>query len=607
MGLWHRLFNRPRATTPTSLTHEREPLASDLDASRTAEQLTRLRRVLADGQYELVVQEVTQQIEQAKDATNMADLHLLRAQALRQSGKPIQALEDCEVALLKTTDPSLVQLEMAQCWLAVPDLEAAIDALHVAVTLDDTNGAAWLLLGETWRRLEQQHEAQAAYRHATEHLLTPHEKAQAWVLLGQSFMYTVDVVEAQHAFLQARELDPDLVGAHVGLGNAALWLDEEPTAVEHYEVAMRLSPRPGRLLLLNYASALQSSGRFEDAQRIFQRVVAEQPNDHTSRWYLCQLDLALCDWRSGWPNYPTRFGSGATVYRPMPFAPWDGRPAPEDTLLVLADEGLGDEIMYASCIEQAARRVRHLIVECEPRLEKLFKRSFPNVHVVGTRRENDSTWLAGLPRPDWQIPSGDLPGIFRLQESDFSDHAGYLKADPLRTESWRQRLADRLGPGLKVGISWRGGTIKTRTRARSLSADLWQPILSVPGVSFVNLQYGDYTTELAALRDRHGVEIHDFPEAIADYDETAALVASLDLVITVCTAIVHLAGSLGKPVWVLTPLAPGWRYTAHRDRMPWYPSSRLFRQKKWGEWPPVCQEVSTELARLTGNVSAGRS
>lgn len=601
-SLWSRMFGTRSATGTTvddgamsvplrnARIEQAEPLLNDVRS--------RLNAGDVDG--------AMQMLDQAPDGLSESpEHHLLRARALRMAGRPLEAASACEAALPTAQDPSHVHVELALCWLSVPDLQAAVDALHVAVTLDENNGHAWLQLGETWRRLEQMADAQQAYREAIGHLSQDKDRAQAWFCLGQALMHSVDVVEAQAAFQQAKALDPDLIEVNVGLGNAALWLDQENDAVVHYEEAMRRVARPARQLLLNYGSALQNCGRFDEAQRLFQRVLAEHPKDHASRWYLCQLDLALCNWRRGWPNYPSRFGSGATLYRPMPFAPWDGRPVLDSTVLILADEGLGDEIMYASCIADAAANCRHLIVECETRLEPIFRRSFPQVHVVGTRRENDATWLAGLPKPDWQMPSGDLPGVYRLDDEDFPAHDGYLRADPIRVQAWKDRLAS-LGPGLKIGLSWRGGTSKTRSKTRTLSAEHWGPILGVPGATFVNLQYGKYQGELAELRSLHGIEIHDFPEAISDYEETAALVCALDLVITVCTAIVHLAGSMGRPVWVLTPLSPGWRYTAKRDRMPWYPSSRLFRQKEWGDWTPVCQEVSFRLTELTKQVGTGR-
>lgn len=530
-------------------------------------------------------------------------LRLLSARCHRLALQPVQALEDCERALGTSEDPSAIQHEMALNYLLQPDLPAALDSLHVAVALRDDNGPAWLSLGETLNRLERNDEATEALQRAIDLLQDGEDRAQAWFLFGQLLMVGNRFDEARHAFEECLRLAPDMAEVHIGLGNVALWQDREPQAVVHYQEAMRRIAKPSRSLQLNLGSALQHCGRFEEARAIFRRVLAEQPHDHASRWYVCQMDLTLCNWAEGWANYGSRFGSGAISYRPMPFTPWDGRPLPEDTLLVLADEGIGDEILYASCILEAAQRVKHLIVECEPRLEKMFRRSFPTVHVVGTRRENTSAWLDGLPTPSWQAASGDLPRFFRREEHSFPRHTGYLTADPQRVAYWRERLQRELGPGLKVGISWRGGLPKTRAKARSIDSTQWGPIVNVPGVHFVNLQYGAYEAELAALNTEHGAHVVDFPEAIRDYDETAALVVALDLVVTVCTAIVHLAGALGKPVWVLTPLSPGWRYTAHRDSMPWYPSSRIFRQTVWGEWDGPCRKLASELKDLTNSVT----
>lgn len=562
-------------------------------------ELDELRRLIDSGDLAVARQRLDATLDTHPE---VPELLLLSARVHRLLGQPARGLPECELALPLADDPGAAQLELAECQLGLSDLYAAIDSLHVAVTLDAENGRAWLLLGESLRKLQRDREAQDAYRQAIRTLESPAAQSHAWFQLGQSLMYTVDVELAEAAFRQSLELQPDRVEAMVGLGNTALWQDDEPQAVRYFEDALRLSPRPGRLLLLNLGSALQNCGRFDEARRLFAQVVAEHPNDHAARWYMCQLDLALCRWSEGWSNFPARFRSGALSYRPMPFAAWDGREAPDDTLLILADEGIGDEIMYASCFSQASARVKHVIVECEQRLQPIFARSFQNVSVVGTRRENDPSWLAGLPTPQWQIAAGDLCAIFRRSDADFPEQGGYLQADPNRIAFWRDRLTRDLGPGLKVGLSWRGGTVKTRARARTLQPEHWSPILSLPGVKFVNLQYGDYAAELTALNVMHGSSVHDYPEAIADYDETAALVSALDLVITVCTAIVHLTGALGKPVWVLTPLAPGWRYTAQREQMPWYPSSRVFRQSNWGEWPRTCQEVSLALQGLTNSV-----
>ena len=162
---------------------------------------------------------------------------------------------------------------------------------------------------------------------------------------------------------------------------------------------------------------------------------------------------------------------------------------------------------------------------------------------------------------------------------------------------WRERLS-QLGRGLKVGISWQGGTRKTRRRVRSLPLMRWQPILRTPGVHFINLQYTDSYAELAELYDVAGVKISDWQETRDDYEHTAALVSTLDLVISVCTAVIHLSGALDVPVWILAPYSPEWRYGITGEKMPWYPSARVFRQPSYGTWPPVIDLVSRQLATL---------
>lgn len=532
-----------------------------------------------------------------------ATLLLQLARVERLSGQPQAALEACELALALADSPSEVQTERAHALAALPDLEGAIDALHVALELDECNGEAWLLLGQILQRLDSRADAIAAFERAAAHLSQPSEVARAWRLVGAIKVEATDSIGARQAFEASLALEPDNANAYLGLGIAALWVDEEPTALSHFEAAVARTSTPSNTLLMNLAYALQHTGRIAEAHAVYSRLASQDPRDSAVRWYLCLLDLTLCNWRAGWDNYHSRFTSGAASYRPIAYRPWDGRDIGGQTLLVLADEGIGDEILYASCLADAQARAGRIIIECEPRLHGLFARSFPGVMTLASRRENSAGWLEGYPRPDWQIPSGGLPGIFRRSDEDFPKHAGYLQAEARRVDYWREHLAHKLGPGLKIGISWRGGTTKTRQRARSIALPEWAPILAMPGVHFVNLQYGDYQSDLTALNELHGDRILNLPDALADYDDTAALVEALDLVITVCTAIVHLAGALGRPVWVLTPLVPGWRYTANRDVMPWYPSSRLFRQRTWGEWAPVCQEVTAALADLTKDVT----
>ena len=209
------------------------------------------------------------------------------------------------------------------------------------------------------------------------------------------------------------------------------------------------------------------------------------------------------------------------------------------------------------------------------------------------------------PQPEWlaqagvvsaQSAAGSLPRFLRHDWKDFPRHSGYLLAEQSRVTYWRSRLG-QLGPGLKVGLAWTGGSMKTRRRLRSVTAADLIPLLKVAGAHFVSLQYRDSSEEISLLRDSHGLTVHHWQEAIDDYDETAALVSALDLVISVQTAVVHLTGALGRPAWVLVPSSPEWRYLQSGETMPWYPSVRLFRQERADDWQAVIGRVAAELAQ----------
>jgi ADP-heptose:LPS heptosyltransferase len=198
------------------------------------------------------------------------------------------------------------------------------------------------------------------------------------------------------------------------------------------------------------------------------------------------------------------------------------------------------------------------------------------------------------PRPDVHVSAGSLAYRLRRKPEDFPQHNGFLKADPSKVAAWRERLA-ALGPGRKIGLSWQGGVGFTGRKRRSLTLEQLLPILRLPGHQFVSLQYTEVRDEVRALESRHGVKVHHWQEAIDDYDQTAALVAALDSVLTVCTAIVHLSGALGRPALVMVPYGPDWRYGANSERMIWYPAHRLLRQRRIGEWKEVLDEVAQRL------------
>jgi ADP-heptose:LPS heptosyltransferase len=253
--------------------------------------------------------------------------------------------------------------------------------------------------------------------------------------------------------------------------------------------------------------------------------------------------------------------------------------------------------MFASCLPDAIERAGVCLVECEPRLVELFTRSFPQARVFPYRGKRDPQWAECGHIPDYQIHLGSLPGLFRRHATDFpQQHGAYLHADPSRIEHWREQLA-RLGPGRKIGISWRGGAPRTRRTLRTAALAELAPLWAQKDTVFVSLQYGDCSDELSEFVTQTGNAVTHWQQALDDYDETAALVCALDLVISVQTAVVHLAGALGKPVWVLVPAVPEWRYMAHGARMLWYPTVNLVRQTVRGDWTSVCHDVAKGLVQ----------
>jgi Tfp pilus assembly protein PilF len=355
----------------------------------------------------------------------------------------------------------------------------------------------------------------------------------------------------------------------------------------------------------NRGTQLQEMGRLDEALASYERALELRPDFPLARFHRGLARLMAGDYARGWVDYEARLLSVMQPPRSSHFARWNGEPLKGRTLLIYGEQGLGDEIMFASCLPEIVEEAGHCIIECSPKLERLFARSFPGTTVYSWQWDGRTPAAGRSYGADFEVPISSLPLYRRRTASDFPEHRGYLIADLLRVQHWRDRLTG-LGPGLKVGISWRGGTYKTRTSKRSIPLEKWLPIFQSPGVHFVSLQYTeDAAEELQALHDQHGVQVVHWREAIDDYDETAALVTALDLIVSVCTAVIHLGGALGRPVWVMVPYGPEWRYGIRGETMPWYPSVRLFRQPAMNEWDPVIERVALELRRIA-RVERGR-
>lgn len=352
-----------------------------------------------------------------------------------------------------------------------------------------------------------------------------------------------------------------------------------------------LPPQSGALNGL--AWALVNVGRLQEALTILDKVIEQYPAEPNTRFQRATIRLLSHQFDEGWEDYSYRGIGSINNFRVLPFPRWTGESLEGKTIVVLAEQGLGDQVMFASCLpDLIGKGPRRVIVEVIARVAPTIARSFPGCEVIASSQKRDVSWARGLDDVDCYVPLGDLPRHFRPDVSAFPGGA-YLRADPRRVKHWREMLAE-LGPGPKMGFSWRGGTPATRRVLRTLNLELAQNFLNRLPASWISLQYGPVESDLKDMSD-NGVRITHWPEAIQDLDDFAALISALDAVVTVCNTTVHYAGALGIPVWVMAPAIPEWRYGLAGSSMPWYQSARVVRQEEMGEWGAVLDKVGDEL------------
>lgn len=483
-------------------------------------------------------------------------------------------------------------VDLAGILVALGLLEEAAEHCRRALELEPRAVAAHVNLGLALESMGQSAAAADSYAKALE---IDSDCVQAHCNLSALRLKQGRIDDAQRGAERALALDPAFFEAHVSLGNILLERKNLDGALASFREALRL--RPGSPLgQCNIGYALERQGDVAGAMRCYERAIELDP-----RWvqaYINRSGLFLLqeNFAAGWEEseWRLRLPENAPVHQRFPVPRWDGGPLAGKAILVYGEQGLGDEIMYASCLPQIIAQAGRCVIDCDPRLEPLFRRSFPAAEVHGGKQSDPADWLARAGWLDVKISTCSLPLHLRRSATDFPRHEGYLRAGPHRVEWWRKRL-QALGPGRKIGLSWRGGVQKTGRVWRSLDLAQMTPVLAQRGASFVCLQYGECGEELARLEREHGIRIHYWPEAIENYDETAALVCALDLTLSVCTALVHLAGALGRPVWVMAPVRPEARYGLRGAAMRWYPSVRMFRQTSNDAWDPVIESVAREL------------
>ncbi len=462
----------------------------------------------------------------------------------------------------------------AQCGqpeAAVACLDRAV-ALKPSAAIYQVNRAAALL---TLGRLDA---AEAGCREA---LRFKRNCAEAYQVLGHVLSDRGQPEAAVVAYQDAMRHNPRLLDLHNNLGLALREANQLDAAAAMLRIAV--DHEPGSVdLRCNLAGVLKDLGQIDAAEAVYRQILAEQPDNAAAHNNLGILLLVAGRYAEGWDHWEWRFRAERLPTRPLTKPLWQGESLAGRTILLQAEQGMGDMIQFCRYAPLVAAGDGHVVLEVHQPLVRLMA-SLPGVAQVIAIGE-------AAPPFDLQCPMMSLPSAFhRRGEAHVPNSVPYLRADTALVEQWRRRTANL--PGLKVGLVWAGNPERVRMdNRRSIRPDRIARLADVPGVELISLQKGG--------PDGGWRPAHDWTEELSDFADTAALIDTLDLVIGVDTAVVHLAGALGKPVWLLNRYDTCWRWQRGRDDSPWYPTLRQFRQKTPGDWDDVLATVAQELAAL---------
>jgi len=468
-------------------------------------------------------------------------------------------------------------------------LDEALIVFRAAVALAPQSPEAHNNLGVILRDLGQLDESIAACRQAL--ALQPHY-AEACTNLGNALKDQGQFAQATAAYRQAIALQPANPAAYSSLGQALREQGQPAAASAACRQAIALQPAYPEAYN-NLGHALKDQGQVVAASAAYQQAVALNPGMPEFRVNLGLARLLLGDFAQGWVDYEWRWqikNSGVTA-RDFSQPLWDGTAVEGRTVLLHAEQGLGDTLQFIRYVPLAARRAR-VVVECQKDLVRLVEHSLGTIPVIA---RGDP-----LPHFDVHCPLMSLPRLFGTTLASIPATVPYIVPDPQSVSTWAQRWGTT--SDFKVGLVWAGGPQNKDDRRRSCALATLSALGKVPGVALYSLQRGPAAAQ--SQNPPPGMILHDWTADLHDFADNAALLANMDLVISVDTSIAHLAGAMGKPVWVLLSFAADWRWLLQRTDSPWYPTARLFRQARSGDWQAVIAQVAEALANWPANETA---
>ncbi|MGA3003569.1 MAG: FkbM family methyltransferase [Acetobacteraceae bacterium] len=541
-------------------------------------------------------------------------------------GRPLEAIDAYRDAIARRPDFADAYVNLGTTVLALGQCEEAALLYRQAIAINPENAMAHSNLGKALQDQGRCNEALEAYRAAIslqpddasininfgaalleqrtwEEAVTVTQRAialqpanaMAHANLGTALMNLGRHEEALESCYQAMGLDLQGVAIHASLGGAMLELGALPEAVDLCQRAIALDPTLASAHF-NLSHALKAMNLLEAAQIAVGQAISLCPDSAEYHFHLAHILLLRGDLAAGWAEYDWRwklpdFSWISTLHGEFTQPPWFGEDIGDKTILIHTEQGLGDMILFARYLPLVVQSARRVIAAVSPRMHRLLE-SIEGVEVVSIR---------DVPLPDFDVhcPLLSLPRAFATRLGNIPSPVRYLRAEPAAQEDWANRIkrSQTCSNTLRVGLVWAGNPATKRDRFRSPGLASVAPLFSVSGIEFVVLQVGEGRQELDASPLPPGVI--DLGCEVTDLADTAAIISGLDLMISSCTAPLHLAGALGVPTWAMIPFAPYFPWLLERTDTPWYPSMRLYRQEQPGrDWSGVVARIAADLAAL---------
>lgn len=558
-----------------------------------------------------------------KLAPRFADAHSNLGRALLVQKKFVEAKDAYQCGLSINPQCIAAWEGLAGLHIQTDRPVAAIEALKSLLKLHPHHVDAMVSLSDLWLRQGQIEQAERGFRIAGE--LAP-QRADVHLGLGVVLTEQKQLELACQQFKQAIRLDPMLAEAYSNLGNAQRELGDYAAAQQSLNHAFQLAPKRVSVLANlgslsldrrnnahaktyfqqaleldpNYAHALigmSSIYTLEDnlpaAVKLLRQVVNREPQLVQAQFSLAVLELMLGEWTSGFERYEWRMRLPNVSTRRFQQPVWDGAQAPDKTLLLHCEQGMGDTLHFCRYAALAKQRVGHVVLEAPRVLHSLLQRS-PGIDALVTADQAFNDF-------DCQLPLLSLPRVFETTPENVPACVPYLKAAPVRRAVWQEKLPP--SSEFRIGIVWRGNPKYRGDQERSVELTWFSALAGMNDVRLFALQKEQVSEEIA--RSAREFNVVDLAAELDNdgnaFEDTAAVMQQLDLVISVDSAPAHLAGALGVPVWLLLSHLADWRWLKSREDTPWYPKTRLFRQPAHGDWAPVFKRISLELAQLLKN------